>query len=56
MAQTTGAATEQPHEMAGYFQPSANGTFAIRATSEVTVANGLIVRLGSWAMVREMDN
>lgn len=56
MAQTTGAATNQPHEMSGSFQPSADGTFEIRATSEVTVANGLTVLKGSWAHIRETDN
>ena len=56
MAQTTGAAAEQPHEMAAGFTPSASGTFAVRATSEVTVANGLIIRAGSWAWLRETDN
>jgi len=56
MAQTTGAATNQPHTMWGWFRPSASGTFAIRATSEVTVANGLIVLQGSWARVTQSDN
>ena len=56
MAQTTGAATEQPHEMSAGFTPSASGTFAVRATSEVTVANGLIVRARSWAWLRETNN
>jgi len=56
MAQTTGAAANQPHEMAGYFRPSASGTFAIRATSEVTVSAGLTVLLGSWARVTQTDN
>ncbi len=56
MAQTTGAATNQPHEMAGSFQPSADGTFEIRATSETTTANGLTVLKGSWALIRETDN
>jgi hypothetical protein len=55
-AQTTGAATNQLHWMAGGFTPSASGTFAIRATSEVTVAAGLTVRKGSWAWVRQTDN
>jgi hypothetical protein len=56
MAQTTGAAVNQPHEMSGSFQPSADGTFSIKATSEVTVANGLIVLKGSWAYIRQTDN
>jgi len=54
--QTTGAATNQLHWMAGGFTPSASGTFAIRATSEVSVAAGLTVRKGSWAWVRQTDN
>jgi hypothetical protein len=40
----------------GMFQPSADGTFAIRATSEVTVAAGLTIKQGSWAHIRELDN
>jgi len=56
VVQTTGAATNQPHEMSGSFQPSADGTFEIRATSEVTVAAGLTVLKGSWAHIRETDN
>jgi hypothetical protein len=56
MAQTTGAATNQPHEMSGSFQPSADGTFEIRATSETTTANGLTILKGSWAHIRETDN
>lgn len=56
MAQTTGAATNQPHYMSGYFQPSADGTVEIRATAEVTVASALTVLKGSWAMIRETDN
>lgn len=56
MAQTTGAATNQPHEMSGSFQPSVDGNFAIRATSEVTVAAGLTILKGSWCHVRESNN
>src|SRR5678816_54554 len=42
MAQTTGDAGNAPHWMAGGFTPSASGTFAVKATSETTSANGLI--------------
>lgn len=56
VVQTTGSATNAPTILTGYFQPSADGTFAVRATSEVTVANGLIVLAGSWLRVREVDN
>lgn len=56
MAQTTGAAVNQPHVFWGSIQPSADGTLEIRATSEVTVAAGLTVLKGSWAHIRETDN
>jgi len=56
MAQTTGAAANQPHEMSGSFQPSASGTFSIKATSEVTVSAGLTVLKGSWCWIRQTDN
>ena len=56
MAQTTGAAANQPHEMAGSFQPSASGTFSIKATSEVTVAAGLTVLKGSYLWLRQTNN
>jgi hypothetical protein len=56
ITETTGAATEVIGIMTGYFSPSANGTFAIRGRSEVAVANGLIVRVGSSLRVRETDN
>jgi hypothetical protein len=56
MAQTTGAAVNQPHEMFGGFTPSASGTFAIRATSETTTAAGLTVLKGSWARVTQTAN
>jgi len=55
-AQTTGEATNQAHWFGGGFIPSASGTFAIRAASETTTANGLIVRKHSWARVQETDN
>lgn len=56
MAQTTGAAVNQPHIFWGSFQPSADGTFSIKATSEVSVAAGLTVLKGSWCWIRQTDN
>jgi hypothetical protein len=56
IAETTGAATNAIGYMGGSFQPSADGTFSIRATSEVTVAAGLTILKGSWAWVRQTDN
>lgn len=47
-AQTTGSAAITMAIISGMIQPSADGTFAMRATSEVTVANGLTVKAGSW--------
>lgn len=41
--------------MSGWFNPSAAGTFAIRAASEVAVASGLTIKQGSWAQVWEYD-
>lgn len=48
---TTGIATTV---IKGYIQPSADGTFAIRATSEVTVAAGLTIKAGSYLHIREI--
>lgn len=56
MAETTGAATVVVAALYGWFNPSADGTFAVRATSEVTVAAGLTVKQGSWCRIRETDN
>jgi hypothetical protein len=50
-AQTTGSTSSRLAIIAGYIQPSADGTFSMRATSEVTVANGLTVFAGSWLRV-----
>lgn len=55
-AQTTGSAAQTMAIISGFIQPSADGTFAMRATSEVTVASGLIVKAGSWLRIRECDN
>lgn len=35
--------------LSGWFNPSADGTVAIRCQSEVAVAAGLTVKIGSWA-------
>ncbi len=55
-AQTTGSANVAPTIVSGYFQPSADGTFSVKATSEVTVGSGLTVKAGSWLHIRETDN
>ena len=54
--ETTGSATNAVAYFAGFFTPSASGTFAIRATSEVTVGAGLTILAGSWCRVRESTN
>lgn len=57
MAEGTGQATTPVLAiLSGWFNPSATGTFAIRGTSEVTVAAGLTIKQGSWARVWEADN
>ena len=56
IVETTGAAAVVLGILSGYIVPSADGTFAIRATSEVTVASGLIVKAGSWLRIWETDN
>lgn len=55
-AQTTGSANITHTVLAGFIQPSADGTFAMRATSEVTVSAGLTVKKGSWLYIRQTDN
>lgn len=55
-AQTTGSAAVTMGILSGFIQPSADGTFAIRCTSEVTVASGVIVKAGSWLRIWETDN
>ncbi len=52
-ARTTGQTATGMTHFAGYIVPSADGTFALRATSEVTVAAGLTVLTGSWMRVRQ---
>jgi len=39
--------------LSGFFNPSADGTFAVRCVSEVAVAGGLVVKAGSWCRVWE---
>lgn len=56
MAETTGAATVVLAIISGWINPSADGTFAMRATSEVSVAAGLTVKQGSWLQLWESDN
>jgi hypothetical protein len=55
-AQSTGSAGVTLGILSGGFEPSASGTFAIRGTSEVTVAAGLTVKRGSWCRVWQTDN
>jgi hypothetical protein len=50
-AQTTGSAAIRLGLIGGSIVPSADGTFSLRATSEVTVAAGLTVKVGSWMKV-----
>lgn len=52
-AQTTGQTATGYTVLGGMIQPSADGTFALRATSEVTVASGLVVKAGSWMAIRQ---
>ncbi len=53
IAMTTGQTATGYNVIAGFVQPSADGTFALRATSEVTTASGLVVKAGSWMAVRQ---
>lgn len=53
-AQTSGSASNSLAHIAGQFTPSADGTFAMRATAEV--AASMTVRQGSWLWVKECDN
>jgi len=53
-ATDTSSVTDVMTILGGYIQPSANGTFSVRATSEVTVAAGLTIAVGSWLRVREV--
>jgi len=53
-AQTTGSAAITITIMSGFITPSADGTFAIRATAEVSA--NMTVKAGSWLKIRECDN
>lgn len=55
-ASTTGpGATNTLAIVSGLIQPSADGTFALRCASEVAVAGGLVIKAGSWMLLREID-
>lgn len=54
--QTTGSTTARMLQIGGYFNPSAAGTFALRGKSEVAVAAGLTIKVGSWLRLWEFDN
>lgn len=54
-AQTTGSANVTMTHIAGYIQPSADGTFAIRLVSEVSTS-AVTVKAGSWLTIHETDN
>lgn len=56
VAQTTGQTAVGMHRIAGYYEPSADGTFALQCSSEVAVASGVVVKKGSWLRIRELDN
>ncbi|MBA3356231.1 MAG: hypothetical protein H0U18_09935 [Pyrinomonadaceae bacterium] len=57
IAQTTGHLTTPVLAvLSGWINPSAAGTFAIRGRSEVAVAAGLTVSVGSWLQLWETDN
>lgn len=55
-ATTTGSTSNRLSHVAGWFNPSADGTFAMRVASEVAVAAGVTVRAGSWCRLFELDN
>lgn len=55
-ATTTGSTSNRLTYIAGWFNPSASGTFAMRCASEVAVAAGITVRAGSWCRLFELDN
>ena len=50
-AQTTGSTSNRLAILTGAFTAGANGTFAMRGASEIAVAAGLTVRVGSWCHV-----
>lgn len=57
VVETTGPGTANViYIMQGAYEPSADGTFAVRSKSEVAVASGLIIKRGSWCHLREADS
>lgn len=52
-ATTTGSTSVRLSIVSGWINPSADGTFAIRGASEIAVAAGLTVKVGSWCQVWE---
>lgn len=52
-AQTTGQTATGMTQLEGMIQPSADGTFSLRAASEISVAAGLTVKAGSFMEVRQ---
>lgn len=54
VGQTTGSVGITLTIMSGMIQPSADGTFAVRATAEV--AANMTVKAGSWLHLRECEN
>lgn len=55
-ATTDSSTTLVTSNLTGWFQPSASGTLALRAASEIAVAAGLTIAIGSWMQVMEADN
>jgi hypothetical protein len=54
--ETTSAITPILAILSGWINPSADGTFAIRFASEVAVAAGITVKVGSWLQMWESEN
>jgi hypothetical protein len=55
-ATTDSSTTLVSSDVHGWINPSASGTFAFRACSEVAVAAGITIAIGSWMTVTECDN
>lgn len=55
-ATTDSSTTLVTSTFGGWFNPSAAGTFAIRAASEIAVAAGLTIKKGSWCHMWEFYN
>lgn len=56
LATTDSSTTAVMSILSGWFNPSAAGTFAVRAASEVAVAAGITIKQGSWCQIVETDN